>query len=110
MAGPIIQREQGGSVFTVKSTGKIEISDGASLNVKSGATTNNEMYAVMKMGNNTLWYAPGSAGSPITSGSPGDLLWIANSGMWLNVSDGTTGSKWDFIKMGSTGSQIVSGP
>lgn len=74
-----------------------QIGDGASLIIKPGATTKPGAFAVLNIGQNQMWYAPGSAGSPTFSGSPGDMLWIANSAsttFWFNTSDGTAGSVW----------------
>lgn len=129
-----IKREQGGSVLTVASGGSLNVNDGgflglsgnqvfsggsvqigdtASLILRPGATTEDAMYPMLNMGKNTFWYSPGSAGSPITSASTGDILWISNSAstsLWVNVSDGTTGSNWDYVRLNAAGSQIVSGP
>jgi len=113
-----IVREQGGSVLRMKSGASlvlesgalfspagnteiqsgasIAIADGGSLTVKSGATAKGQMYAIMNMGPNTWFFAPASPGSPITSASPGDMLWIGGSlpSLWVNTSNGTTGSAW----------------
>ena len=127
MAIPSIIREAGGSVLTLKdiatmrlqsgaslvvepgaslhsfgdvqveSGASIVVNDGASLIIKPAATTGSTADVIMNVGNNQIWYAPGSGGSPITNASPGDLMWIANSAstaLWLNISDGTAGSKW----------------
>ena len=111
----IIVREQGGSVQTFKSTGTARFSSGASLIADTGAcvafkptaTATCTAYEILSMGNNKWWYMPGSAGSPVVSGSPGDMLWLANSAstsLWLNVSDGAAGSKWTAV--GVAGSQV----
>lgn len=123
-----IIREQGGSVLTIASGGSVnfpagavisssatflvtaasvQISDGASLIIKPAATTNNNAVVVLQVGRNQMWYMAGSTGSPIFSASPGDLLWLARSAsttMYVNISDGTTGSRWLFLR-GTTGSQ-----
>jgi hypothetical protein len=75
----------------------LTVNDGASLIIKPSATTGSTAYPIMNVGNNQVWYSPGSGGSPITTASPGDLMWVANSAstaIWVNISDGTMGSKW----------------
>ena len=114
-----IVREQGGSVLATASGGSVNfaagallsvsgkalfnsgasvhIDDGASLIIKDGATAHNSPVVILNAGPNQFWFAPGSAGSPTFSASPGDFLWIANSASttwWANVSNGTAGSVW----------------
>jgi hypothetical protein len=97
----------------VQSGASLQVANGGSLVIKPGATTGGQAYPILNMGNNQMWYAPGSPGSPITSASPGDLMWIANSAstsLWVNLSNGTTGSRWGLVRLGNAGSQIVTGP
>lgn len=131
--------EQGGSVLRVASGGSITIESGgkfnlsgelaasgtltivgasmvvndqASMTIKPGASAGDQPYSIMNMGNNQMWYAAGSSGSPTFLASPGDLAWVANSAstsLWANVSDGTAGSNWRAFRL-ETGSQIVTGP
>lgn len=111
-----IRREQGGSVQTIASGGSVNYESGAhltgsgkihsagsllvgdsgSLIAKPDATAKSSFYTLLNMGGHQMFFAPASAGSPIFSASPGDLCWIAGSagGLWINQSDGTTGSTW----------------
>ena len=128
-----ITREQGASVLSIASGGSVNfdagavlstsgtfvvasasalIGDAASLILKPAATTQNAAYPFLNLGQNQMWYSPGSAGSPITAASPGDMMWIANSAstsFWFNVSNGTGGSVWKLSRL-NTGSQIPTGP
>lgn len=110
---------ESGTVFqpsghtSIQSGASLQVGNGASLVVKPGATAGGQMYAMLNMGPNTFWYAPGSAGSPITSASPGDVLFIANSAstsIWVNLSNGTAGSRWGLVRLGNAGSQVPAGP
>ena len=127
-----IVREQGGSVMALASGASLNLAAGApigasgglilsggsaqvgttaSLLVKPTATAGGQPYAILNIGPNQMWYAPGSAGSPTFSGSPGDFLWIANSAstsFWANVSIGTAGSNWRAVAL-LAGSQFVAG-
>lgn len=124
-----IIREQGGSVMTLASGASInynagavlsssatflvasasaQIGDGASLIVKSAATGNNNPIVIMQVGRNQWWYAAGSTGSPTFTASAGDILWMAQSAstdLFINRSNGTTGSNWLLVRLG-TGSQV----
>lgn len=95
----------------VESGASLHVNDGGSLVIKPSATTGSTAYVVMNVGNNQFWYAPGSGGSPVTNASPGDLMWVANSAstaIWVNISDGTMGSKWLHWGYG-TGSNLAAG-
>lgn len=125
----IITREQGGSVLNIASTGHLRVESGASITLsgsilgnlnlgdaasaqfKPNATANNTVYQFLKIGNNSWYYSAGSGGSPQFSGSPGDICWVANSAstnLWVNVSNGTTGSKWAAMRLTVAGSQVQS--
>lgn len=99
-----INLQQGGSELSLGLSG--------SLNLKSTATTKGSMYQILAMGSNKWWYSPASPGSPITSASPGDLLWIGGSlpSLWMNISNGTTGSNWDQLQLVGPASAIPAGP
>lgn len=108
----LIQRSFGGSALTVKSGGVLNIESGGSLGLTPTATTGATVYPLFKAGNNTIYYMAGSAGaSPNFSASPGDLLWFANSAsttMFVNISNGTAGSRWSSFRRTDAGSQIPS--
>ena len=96
----------------VQSGASMHVDDGASLVIKDAATTQNNVYALLNMGKNQIWYTPGSTASPILSASPGDIFWLcqaASTALYLNVSNGTTGSNWRLVRLG-TGSQVLSAP
>lgn len=97
-----------GNVQAISGTSNL-VANGASLVIKPAASVKGSMYAVLNMGPNTLWFSPASPGSPISSASPGDMLWIGGSlpSLWLNNSDGTSGSKWTHV--GAT-SSVPAGP
>lgn len=127
-SGRII-REQGASVLNVASGGSMTFQSGAPLNssggfittggsyqfgttgsviIKPEATTLNNAVVAFQMGRNQFWYISSSAGSPIFSGSPGDLVWIAQSAstaIYTNRSNGTGGSNWTAVRL-TTGSQL----
>ena len=124
-----IIREQGGSVLTIASGGSVNfpagavfstsgtfaltaasarIGDGASLIIKPAATTLNNPVVILQAGRNQWWYMASSAGSPAFTASAGDILWVAQSAstsLFVNRSNGTTGSNWLLVRLG-TGSQI----
>lgn len=125
-----INREQGGSILTIGSgasvnfnsgavfassatlavtSASLQVGDAGSMIVKPAATTLNNPVVIMQIGRNQMWYMASSAACPTFSASPGDIVWIANSastGIFANLSDGTTGSRWSFFRQ-TTGSQTL---
>ena len=82
----------GTAAFTAAS---VQIGDSASL-IAAPNPVIDAPIAFMSIGRNKFWYGT-SATSPTFSGSPGDLLWIAqgaSTGLWGNMSNGTGGSNW----------------
>lgn len=104
-----IHFEQGGSVQNLESGASLNVNQGGELKFSADATpTLNAAYPVFKVGTNAFWYSP-SAASPTLSASPGDLLWqpaSASTAFWVNVSNGTAGSKWLAARLGA-GSQTT---
>ena len=98
----------------VQAGASMHVDDGASLVIKDGATTHAQVYPLLNVGLHQIWYTPSSADSPILSSSPGDIFWVAQSAstaLYMNTSNGTTGSRWAVVRMQQTAlSQTLPAP
>lgn len=106
-----MQRNAGASEMRFNSGGSLNFADGGQLQTLDATPAHGSHYVLFKAGNNSFFFHGGSAGSPVVSGSPGDLLWMpqsASGGLYVNISDGTAGSRWAAFRRTDAGSQIPS--
>ncbi len=95
-----IHHEQGGSVFQVESGGSINIQAGGKL-AASAATIEAASITITAGGpllfGTTQFITATSGGNPTTLASPGSIFLRIDgsmSGLYVNVSDGVSGSIW----------------
>lgn len=108
---PKIITNQGASETRYNSGASLNFADGGQLQTVDATAAHGSVYVMFKAGNNSFFYHGGSAGSPTVAGSPGDLLWMpqsASTGFYVNISNGTTGSRWAAFNRTDSGSQIPS--
>lgn len=111
-SGGSVTYQSGAPLFSsggfISTTGSYQFGTGGSVIIKPEATTLNNQVVILQAGRNQWWYIASSAGSPIFSGSPGDMVWHAQSAstsLWVNLSNGTGGSRWQAVRL-TTGSQL----
>ncbi len=95
-----IHHEQGGSVLQVESGGSINIQTGGTLSASAATITaaslNITSGGPIFMGN-LEFFAAASNGNPTATASPGSIFIRSDgsrSGLYVNVSDGVSGSVW----------------
>lgn len=108
---PKIITNFGASETRYASGASLNFADGGQLQMLDATPANGSHYVLFKAGNNSFFYHGGSGGSPVVTGSPGDLLWMPRSAstmLYVNIGNGTASSRWAAFSRTDAGSQIPS--